>query len=417
MKSNLALAPTLSTLVFCLVAASASAQGQDPKYVVIDNVSAIPGQAAVDGHVAIPLEPATKARFDPTTGNIIVKCEKGAHGAESGACSNIGNVGSNDAPPAPGNPNLTLTPGGVVGATGARLTWSSSGAAFCYGVSAVPVGAGPAVSGWAKEWPASTTTGFSLDSLFNSMAANTTATYNFTLRCYSSATGTVGSTPVVAYVQPAALQVELNKPAGGVSGDWCDAYLDTLSPTERAEFEAYRAENRGFTAVNKTFTTQTGRVLGVDTGSIGPSGAPVLPGKVSGNNYLAMSFSMPAASQSNTGKFILNFNLQNAVGVQEHPIIATISPCAGDFRPRGGITAEAYRIGWCRTNYQIANHNIRGNSAQVSDQCYTPPNKTMYINVSLRDMYQPGNASGPNGVPEDYCGAGLYCGASGSLQK
>lgn len=415
MKSYPALAAMASALLLCLPSARILAQS---KYVVIDNVGAVQGQASVNGKAAIPLDQTWQATIDPVSGDIVVRCEKGTHGGST-ECSNIGSAGAG-LPAAPGNPGLTLAPSGTVGAAGAKLTWNSSNASTCYGVSATPIGTGaPAVSDWVKEWPASTTSGFSLTALFNSMAPNSTAKYDFTIRCHSTATGQVGSLPVVAYVE-STRQVELSKPAGGGTpqGDWCDEYLSTLDPAERDHFNMYRAENRGFTAVQKTFLEQTNKVLGVDTGLIDPEAAPVLPGKVAGAKYLALSFSVPTASQSNAGKFIINFANQTGGGISEHRIVATISPCMGDFRPRRtSLSGEHYSWGWCRSEYS-KNSGLRGdtNFNVMPPVCRIPANKTMYINVSPRDLYQPGNASAPPLAPLDTCVPGNYCGASTSLQ-
>lgn len=403
MKSILCLAAAATALLLCLPTASAQ-QAPPERYVVIDNVDAVTGQAKVGNYVAIPIQDT--AQFADPDGNIRVTCKKGTHGDPT-TCSNIG-TGSGSAPTAP---TLTLTaPTSPVTASGARVTWSSTGADACYGVSATPVGSpsAPAVTGWTKEWPKTNSSpGFSLDPVFSSMSANTTATYSFNLRCYSTATGIAGQTPIVAYTEQTK-SVVLNKPSG-TTGDWCDAYKSALSPTELAEFNTYNADNRGFTVETKTFVAHTGKTLGVDFGDVGPAGAPVLPGKQRANEYLSLSFSLPASG--GTGKFALIFRYKTgSLGPVDHDIIATVSPCKGDFRPQNS-GSETYLSPRCRTTYGATGQNIAGTRDLPTDTCPIPAGKTMYLNVSVRDLTDLSNTGSNDGTylgcsPTQYCGKG-----------
>lgn len=407
MKSHIILAATASALLFCLPNASAQTQ----KYVVIENVPAAPNQAEVGGQAAIPLD-GTDAEID-AAGNIVVKCNLGTEGALPGQCSNIGTGGGN----LPNAPSLALAaPTVPVTAVGSKLTWTTNGAAFCHGISAAPVTppTAPAVAGWVKEWPAASgSSGFSLNQVLSALADGTTATYDFKMRCYSSATGVSSNgTPIIAYVE-STKTVELNKPTGGggsPTGDWCDAYLATLSPAERDHFDLYRADNRGFSRVAKTFQAQTGLVLGQDTGPVGPLIAPVLPGKQTAKEYLALSFSLPQTG--GTGKFSLDFQYKHGSGgTKVHNIITAISPCQGDFRPMVHPNAPlgSYLAAACRTPYANAAIGVTGRRNDLGGGCQIPAGSTMYINVSLRNLYDLGETAATPG-PTYFCDAN-YCGA------
>ncbi len=408
MKSLIALAAAVSALLLSVPSASA----QSPQtYVVLENVAATPGQAQIGGNAAIPIDSALRAEIDPV-GNIVVNCKKGTHGAST-TCSNIG-TGSGTAPSAPA---LTLTaPTGVVSASGSKITWSSNSAALCYGVSASPVtppSAGPAVAGWVKEWPtASSGGGFSLDPILAGMAASTTAKYDFTFRCYSSATGAVGATPVVAYTEQTKT-VELSKPAA-TAGDWCDDYKASLDPAELVHFDQYNADNRGFTAIQHNFATYTGKTPGISpTGpvSVGSIRAPYLPGKQKPSEYYAFNLSLPEQSAGQYLKFILKFNYKNGfVGGLNHDIVATLSPCRGDFRPRQN-GAETYLSSFCRVAYGQDGAMIQSSSDPASPLCPVPAGARMYLNVSVRDLYDLANEGSDTSYgPFSNCTPALFCG-------
>lgn len=395
---------------FCLCLGSFAVSAQTQRYVVIDNMPAVAGQSQVGSSVAIPIDSAVDAQLD-ADGNFVFECKKGLDAPPTG-CSNIG-AGAGTAPAAP---SVTVTaPTAAVAASGAKITWTSIGADACYGVSATTATVGaPAVSGWTKEWSKSNATGFSLDGIYGAMAAGSTASYDFTLRCYSTATGTSGQTSIVAY-QDRLVQVNFDKPqgGGGTTGDWCSEYLDTLSQAERDNFNTYRADNRGFSVKDVVFSEQTGKILGTSpAGPVGPAPAPVLPGKQAQAQYHAMSFSLPQTGGSDG--FTLLFGYKNSTGAPiNHNAIATISPCRGDFRPLNPGGTDAYtRAAQCRTTYDIEGKQLIG-SRELTDNnaCPIPPGKTMYINVSVRNLYdlqEVGNSVGtyPICEPTKYCGKG-----------
>lgn len=409
MKSSALLIAHLAGFGLGLTVVCAQAQTSPDRYVVLKNLTAISGQAQVGGKVAIPLNTSVNAVVNPD-GNIVVECLTGGL-APAGTCSNVGTGGGT----APAQPSVSLTaPVADIVAPGAKITWSSTGADACYGISATTstVGA-PAVAGWTKEWPNTLGgAGFSLDSIFGQLAAGSTATYNFNLRCYSTAVGTAGATPIVSY-EDESVTVNFNKPTGGggQTGDWCLDYLDTLSPAERQNFEAYRAENRGFSAFDTTFSGQTSKVLGTDFGPVGPGIAPVLPGKQASGQYHAMSFSLPQTAGSDG--FDIKFSYKAGTGGPiNHDAIATISPCKGDFRPVNTASDDAYvSRGYCRTPYTIEGKRLRGSRNAGQFECPIPAGRTMYVNVSVRDMYDlqitgANSDTYPNCEPAKYCGKG-----------
>lgn len=367
--------------------------GAQQKHVVLSNVDGVSGQAQVGGKAAIPL--MGNAQVDPL-GNIVVTCQTGTHGT---GCSNIGSgsAGTISAPGITFNGPAATVPAGD---TSARLHWTTTNAHACYGITA-PTG----VTGWTKEWAASTTssTGFLVGNL--PRHASNPTNYNFTLRCYSSSAGTSGSTPIVGYTDSTRV-VTLAPSAGTTSGN-CASYLDSLSPEDRAHYDAYSAEAREFTKTEMTFQAKTSRILGQQFGVINPT----LPGLLGNTQYLSLSFSLPAAGEINTGKFSLSTQAGQGFA---HPVVITISPCQGDFRPRNTASgAEHYTSTYCRTIYDQAGTTVRGAvpGAASGDWCNIPVGQTMYMNISKHNMYTaPGNP-----IPPANCGAATQCGVGSQI--
>lgn len=387
-------AAVLAPLAGALFAPAVMAQ---QKYVVLSNVDAVSGQPAVGGKAAVPLQGQVQFMED---GNIGVTCVLDGQNR----CPNIG-TGSGGA--VGGAPTVNLTaPAAPVTAPGASLSWTSTGAHVCYGLSATPTAAG-----WGKEWPANGS--FSLDALYNSVGAGNTASYNFTLRCYSATAATAGTTPVVAYTDTQQ-SVTISPPQGGnpnPPAGSCDTYLAGMTPEQRAHYDDYHASTRGLTKVERSFSDQTqGQILGQSTGLIRPLATSVLPGRLNDNEYLALSFSMPLAGGSNSGKFVMS--MVEAVGsIISHPIAITISPCAGDFRPRG--SGDEYLRAYCRTRYVSAGQGVRGSSSDFINYCATPPGQTMYLNVALRNVYVAPGAV----MPGDNCPTNAHCGVGQKLEN
>ncbi|MBX3184960.1 MAG: hypothetical protein KF915_20225 [Polyangiaceae bacterium] len=281
----------------------------------------------------------------------------------------------------------------------ARLHWTATNAQSCFGIAA-PSG----VTGWTQAWPSVTTAsdGFLVGAL--PRHATEASHYDFTLRCYGEQDAIDGE-PVVAYRDKTHRVTLL---PGEEPGGWttCEGYIASLSPSERAHFDAYRAEPRGFTAVTTSFTAHTGDVLGVHMGVMGTRGVPLIPGKLDDHEYAAMTFSLPEGDPSNTGKFSLVTQRVTAhVPAREHELLLAISPCPGDFRPRDPDAEDPYLHGSCRSQY-TSTPNVRG-SISLPDWCPIPPGQTMYLNIALRDLYRaPGEV-----IPADYCDPNVsYCG-------
>ncbi|MEJ5207645.1 hypothetical protein [Denitratimonas sp. CY0512] len=359
--------------------------------------------------IVIPLDHTKSAGFN-SNGDFVASCDLG----DGGKCPNIGSSADGELL----KPSLTSSgPSGVVAAndTTSRLHWTVANAHACYGL-----GAQSGVSGWGVVWPASATSGtagsgFPLSGLTRHATNNTT--YDFTLRCYSGSSATVGGDGVVAY-EDFPLSVQL-APSGGTTpppAGNCAAYLASLGdPSDpgspRAHYDAYDAGKRGFTSAGTfTFTQKTGRTLGKDAGLI--ASPPVLPGSLSDNQYLALSFTLPNASEENTGKFNVQFMPPIGVG-KEHRVVATISPCPGDFRPRDQNSTDPYLTTFCRQPYSMTG-SVRGNTVDDTFRCKLPANQTLYINIALRDLFSSGDAST---LPPDECSTGQICGAGAELQK
>lgn len=394
MKSrNLLLVAVTTALAGWLPAADAQ------KHVVLENVTAASGQEEVGGKAAIPV--TGNARVDPD-GNIIVTCASTAPdecpgvGVGSGGLTNVPGITFNG--PASGTPVAASD-------TTARLHWTVSNAHACYALSSTPT-----VSGWAGPLATSTNAnnGFQVGNLTRD-AENPTS-YAFTLRCYSNTGTDIGGVDALAYADKThTVTLAQSATGGGGEAGTCESYLAGMTPSERAHFDAYRADNRGFTRVTKAFADQTGRTLGKDAGNYGPPATPMLPGRLTDNEYLALSFVMQPAGGGHTGKFAATFQGVTATGnILVHPIIATISPCPGDFRPRDiGLSPEdPYLRGYCGTVYGLSS-SVRGITVGES-RCPTPAGQTMYMNFTLRNLY----TDPENSIPADGCGT-QFCGLGG----
>lgn len=409
MSRNLLLVAVTGALTGWLPQAAAQ-----QKHVVLSNVDGVAGQAQVAGKAAIPL--TGNAQVD-AQGNIVVTCQKGTPaGVGVNDCSNVG-TGSTGALTSPG---ITFNgPSAVVAATEttARLHWTTSNAHACYGVA-------PVLSGWNKEWATSTTgsTGFQVGNLTRHATDQTS--YTFTLRCYSNVDATVGNTDVVAYTDTShTVTLAPSSGGGGTSGS-CDTYLASLGEIgdqgPRDHFEAHRAENRknsanqsyNFTRLEKTYFAQTSKTLGVDTGQIGPTAFPYLPGILGDTQYLALTFSLPVANETNSGKFAMDN--RSAIGAgKEHHVVMAISPCPGDFRPRDNSSTDIYLKAFCRSSYS-QQFVLKGNSNLAdTTSCPIPTGQTMYLNISLRNH----SLAVGQDIPADLCNTGQYCGTSSHLSN
>lgn len=407
MSRNLLLVAVTGALTGWLPQAAAQ-----QKHVVLSNVDGVAGQAQVAGKAAIPL--TGNAQVD-AQGNIVVTCQKGTPaGVGVNDCSNVG-TGSTGALTSPG---ITFNgPSAVVAATEttARLHWTTSNAHACYGVA-------PVLSGWNKEWATNTTgsTGFQVGNLTRHATDQTS--YTFTLRCYSNVDATVGNTDVVAYTDTSHTVTLAPSSGGGGTAGSCDSYLEGLGEIgtpERDHFEAYRAENRGFSPVHMTFQQKTTRILGEYEGKLGPNTYPVIPGMLGQTQYLALSFTLPTPTTgaANTSKFRLK--TAQAIGsVTASDVIITISPCPGDFRPRNGATgAEHYTSNYCRTTWDLYGKTVSaavvGAAGAGPDWCQIPAGQTMYMNVTKHNL----NIAPGTPIPNVNCGSNVHCGAGGELSN
>ena len=360
----------LASLTFLAVASWAAQAQQKTLYVDVS-------PTATPDFRPIRMKPGTDLVVR-TDGNIEASCALETINGVSNVCNNVG------APAGP-LPTIFSFPNLVVaqGASLPRLTWSTN-AEVCRGISP------PTLPGWVGPLVPNNTVGMTLNTL-------PPGVFDFTMRCYSAA----GHVDAVAQVTVQAA------PSPAVS---CANYLDSLSPADRNQFNAYQADQRGMAKVESTFVERTGNMLGLSSGYIMPG----LPGILGDNQYLALSFTMPAAGTSpNTGKFILNFTPPPG-SLVEHAAIMAISPCPGDFRPRDtSAGAETYKKAVCRSTYSMASQ-IRGAVPGVdASRCLIPANTTMYLNIALRNMYTPPGSA----IPPDVCPDGTPCGVGASLSN
>lgn len=176
----------------------------------------------------------------------------------------------------------------------------------------------------------------------------------------------------------------------------CQSYLDAMTPAERAHFDAYSAEARGMEALITSFTEYTtGDILGETSGGRMPS-SKAIPGIVDEDQFRALTFELPLAGGHNTGKFALQM-WPASNGPKAHNVAMTISPCPGDFRPFDNDSDDPYLKQLCRQKYRQG-FLLKGSTGGLPGYCDLPPGQTLYINASLRDMFQEGMP------PESYCG-------------
>lgn len=190
-------------------------------------------------------------------------------------------------------------------------------------------------------------------------------------------------------------------PAPPVStGDFCQDYLNTLSENDLATFYRYYAGNRGLTRVGTTFFAYTGAMLGSSVITV-PTVS--LPGKLEADKYLALEFTM-GDEETDTGKFKIDMGPFPNAG-QDHDIVATISPCEGDFRPPDKMTAgDPYKINTCRFKRYGDGGMIQ---ARITGglYCDVKVGKAMYFNMSLRNLYIDDIAFplGESSIPDGSC--------------
>ncbi len=343
----------------------------------------------------IPLKPNTSVTI-LSDGNLKAMCN----------ADDCGITSAGTAPTITSFADVTLTQGGTASAD--KLKWSTSGSEICYGVS-------PSQAGWNALQATSNTTGLALSTL-------AVGTYDFKIRCYSATGGrSVDTQSWVTGVSNDAIARVIVEPGQTGGGDYCQEYLTDLqnnNPSEYARFNLYKAENRVANAVtggkfkrkttHTVFTTRTTMTPGKDTGAIA-----YLPGNLEDDEYMALSFVMAAVNGTagTTGQFTMQMNLPSQ-GVLQHETILTISPCPGDFRPRGTASSETYATPNCRTVPNITQATVRANLTGSSNWCPVPVGKTMYMNFALRNLSLSPENDPP---PADFCVPGANCGTAFNL--
>ena|GEM_PF-6572832 len=106
-----------------------------------------------------------------------------------------------------------------------------------------------------------------------------------------------------------------------------------------------------------------------------------------------------------------------APGVFTGPVVATISPCPGDFRKLlqtnlgNGSTNDGYVNFGCRIGPGISGSISAAGTPSLSG-CFAPPGKQMYLNIATHDMFDSMNRN--NGGPgETLCGTDVTtCGVA-----
>ena len=302
------------------------ALAQAQKSVILTN--GLDGQS-----VSIPLDHTQPAGFN-AAGDFVAACK-----LAGGDCPNIGSGGSTAIT---SYPNFTLSgPTAPVAAAGASLSWNATNAQVCYGVDVTRTSSsGPSAptAAWSIAHPLQGN--YSLNSLYNAVGAGNTASYEFTLRCFSSAAalnlGGAGLHGVGAKDSKAI--VTLAPPPGSTPGtDACTEFYPTghaarsqpgfqTSLTRRdAPFDTFATFSAGGSGTPVTFQQLIAQ---------GTSGQATLPALAPGSSeYVSIAIDVPANAPDGYG-FSLLWVEQQDVGFTAMPtsMEMSLSPCAGDFR-------------------------------------------------------------------------------------
>ena len=382
--------------------------GAQQKYVVLDNVPAagVPGAQQVGGDVAIPLSGNASVSSD---GNIVVNCQ-----IPGSNCPGIGSGGGSTT--ITNFPAVTFTFTGSpdpVTAAGATLSWSATNAHACYGFDVVRTSStGPAAptATWKITHPQSGT--YSLNTLYNAVGAGNTATYKFTLRCFSSQYVAIGADFGVG-AREGEVTVTLSPPQGSTPGnDACTTYYPTgHAARSEAGFQTSLVNNSlPFTTFATFCPGCTGTpVTFANLISQGTSGIATLPGPDGASgHYLSIPVDVPANAPDGVG-FELTWVSPNDGGATQMPgsMEISISPCAGDFRVRpANNTSSDY---WARRSCRITATGMGGplvattgtGGAAPANTCFIPKGQRLYINMSMHNM----NAlrSNPSSTPVSTC--------------
>lgn len=378
------------------------AHAQQPggtKYVVLNNVAAIPTQPQVGNKAAIPMMPNTVPQID-AAGNFVVTCDLAA-----GKCPSVGTGDVN----LPAAPNVSLVgPSAAVTTTGSSLTWSVPAARTCYGISATKVSpptSGPSVTGWVQAWPA-TGGSYSLNTLFNALPADGIEyTYEFKLGCYSTASTVVNQTTVVAYTE-AVRQVKLQKGTGGGGGggsDYCSEYYPPGHPARSQPGFGGAGLVKVERQFNQIFSVGTGaaktiqQVIDEEVKARGAMSSP----EAGLGQYLAVAFTISDQTPDLTGVSLTFVEPQGYQGL--YPATKwelSVSPCPGDFRARPALGQDNPTDLYDRRACHKPNDGINittgtGTGPGSPNSCFAKPGATMYLNITTHDL----NTYRATGVP------------------
>ncbi|MFA5683143.1 MAG: hypothetical protein WCZ65_08975 [Lysobacteraceae bacterium] len=252
---------------------------------------------------------------------------------------------------------LSVTPTSITQGGAVTVNWSSSNAQSCFAV-------GPAgVTGWTGSGLA--------PSGARAVTLSQAGTYTFQMYCFNSAgvSNTVSSAAVTV------------SPSGGGDGYCAEYYNGSTRPVPTdVRFTAH-----GFTRVQASFETVWGGIPGTTSG---------INANVPGNfltpytsRYLAIPITL--IDEIGSGSQI-NFSWVETLGIggiQTGPVVVTISPCAGDFRPPQVGTTDPYLGFQCRVSSLTISGNMSITSVVGLSGCPAPKNKQIYMNIAPASMY------------------------------
>jgi hypothetical protein len=350
----------LAVIALSLAAFQAQAQVTSPKLILQGTPS-----------VEIPLE-ATSSVTVNANGDLQAQCRDGTCPTGSGGGGTI---------------VVTLTPSAteITTASAFSLSWTSTGAEVCRGVSPT------SIASWAGQL------------LPPNGTRNVTppvGEHVFVIRCYGVGASADDSTPTVTVTQ-----------GGGQTGDaYCAEYYNNSTaartlPTH-ASFTAYGLE-KVEVPYQSVFDVLPGETQSQKKVLLGNFLRPAT------GKYLAIPFVMTSETDSNLSNLDMNWIEGGAYGgalipsVPSGPIAFTVSPCPGDFRRVSSSSADLYERGFCRRTTPNATGTLRITSDPTqTGSCYAPMGKVMYLNVTNYNM------SGTTLPSQSQCPSDPTCGVA-----
>lgn len=374
MKTALWVAAAVAAAV-ALPMSAALAQVASPK-IVISNTSP---------QAEIRLLPGSAVEFE-ASGDLRVQCHK------TGVNCTTANIGGGGVGNPPTGVSLNATPLEVIQNSQVNLSWSSSGAAACYGSGLTRNGTPVSLGGWTGQLLAtSRSSGSPLPLSLSQLGEHV-----FQMYCFSAS----GVSPVVS--SQTVSVIENPDPGPGPGEAYCGEYYDgTTRPVPtHPSFTGYSLQ-----AMEFEFST----LFGVTPGA--PSSIKRgVPGNYVSNaasQYLLIPFVLNEDTDLDLSTIVMNWIEGGAYGILGRPVAITVSPCPGDMRRRQNSSPDIYERGVCRvTNPSMLGGPMIITARSGASGCPAPKGKQMYLNIIAY------NIDGTSLPAQSTCGSDPTCGVA-----